>query len=219
MEMTLNAIEVRVLGCLAEKEMTTPEYYPLSLNALTNACNQKTNREPVMSLDETDIVRALDRLRQLGLATQSAEGSRVPKYGHNLPGKFRLEPEELAVLTELLLRGAQTVGELRARADRMHPFADLAAVEEVLEELMGKEPPLAARLPRQPGRKEHRYTHLLAGEPEVEEAVPVATPEAATLRVRAENERIAALEVEMAALREEFEKLKQEMTEFKAQFE
>jgi hypothetical protein len=219
MEMTLNAIEVRVLGCLAEKEMTTPEYYPLSLNALTNACNQKTNREPVMSLDETDIVRALDRLRQLGLATQSAEGSRVPKYGHNLPGKFHLEPEELAVLTELLLRGAQTVGELRARADRMHPFADLAAVEEVLEELMGKEPPLAARLPRQPGRKEHRYTHLLAGEPEVQEAVAVATPETATLRVRAENERIAALEEEMADLRKEFEKLKQEMTEFKAQFE
>jgi uncharacterized protein YceH (UPF0502 family) len=219
MEMMLNAIEVRVLGCLAEKEMTTPEYYPLSLNALTNACNQKTNREPVMSLDETDIVRALDRLRQLGLATQSAEGSRVPKYGHNLPGKFHLEPEELAVLTELLLRGAQTVGELRARADRMHPFADLAAVEEVLEELMGKEPPLAARLPRQPGRKEHRYTHLLAGEPEFEEAAPAATPEAATLRVRAENERIAALEEEMADLRKEFEKLKQEMTEFKAQFE
>ncbi|WP_027716702.1 YceH family protein [Desulfuromonas sp. TF] len=219
MEMTLNAIEVRVLGCLAEKEMTTPEYYPLSLNALTNACNQKTNREPVMSLDETDIVRALDRLRQLGLATQSAEGSRVPKYGHNLPGKFRLEPEELAVLTELLLRGAQTVGELRARADRMHPFADLAAVEEVLEELMGKEPPLAARLPRQPGRKEHRYTHLLTGEPEVEEAVSVATPEAATLRVRAENERIAALEEEMAALRVQFEDLKREMVAFKAQFE
>jgi uncharacterized protein YceH (UPF0502 family) len=219
MEMTLNAIEVRVLGCLAEKEMTTPEYYPLSLNALTNACNQKTNREPVMSLDETDIVRALDRLRQLGLATQSAEGSRVPKYGHNLPGKFRLEPEELAVLTELLLRGPQTVGELRARADRMHPFADLAAVEEVLEELMGKEPPLSARLPRQPGRKEHRYTHLLAGEPEVEEAVPVATPEAATLRVRAENERIAALEEEMAIMRKEFEDLRQEMAEFKAQFE
>jgi hypothetical protein len=199
--------------------MTTPEYYPLSLNALTNACNQKTNREPVMTLDETDVVRALDRLRQLGLATQSAEGSRVPKYGHNLPGKFRLEPEELAVVTELLLRGAQTVGELRARADRMHPFADLAAVEEVLEELMGKEPPLAARLPRQPGRKEHRYTHLLAGEPEFEEAAPAATPETATLRVRAENERIAALEEEMADLRKEFEKLKQEMTEFKAQFE
>jgi uncharacterized protein YceH (UPF0502 family) len=219
MEMTLNAIEVRVLGCLAEKEMTTPEYYPLSLNALTNACNQKTNREPVMTLDETEVVRALDRLRQLGLATQSAEGSRVPKYGHNLPGKFHLEPEELAVLTELLLRGPQTVGELRARADRMHSFADLAAVEEVLDELMGKEPPLAARLPRQPGRKEHRYTHLLAGEPDVEETAPAATPEAATLRVRAENERIAALEEEMAALRAEFAKLKEEMAEFKAQFE
>jgi len=218
MEMTLSPIEARVLGSLAEKEMTTPEYYPLSLNALTNACNQKTNREPVMTLDETDVVRALDRLRQLGLATQSAEGSRVPKYGHNLPGKFRLEPEELAVLTELLLRGPQTVGELRARADRMHPFADLAAVEEVLDELMEKEPPLAVRLPRQPGRKEHRYAHLLAGEADVEESAP-ATPESATLRVRAENERIAALEGEMADLRAEFEGLKREMAEFKSQFE
>jgi uncharacterized protein YceH (UPF0502 family) len=111
------------------------------------------------------------------------------------------------------------VGELRARADRMHSFADLAAVEEVLDELMGKEPPLAARLPRQPGRKEHRYAHLLAGEPGVEETAPAATPEAATLRVRAENERIAALEEEMAALRAEFTKLKEEMAEFKAQFE
>lgn len=217
MDIILNAIEVRVLGSLAEKEMTTPEYYPLSLNALTNACNQKSNRDPVMALEEADVVRALDRLRQLGLATQSAEGSRVPKYGHNLPGKVRLEPEELAILTELLLRGPQTVGELRARAERMHPFADLAAVEEVLNELMGREQPLAVKLPRQPGRKEHRYAHLLAGEAEGEE-VP-ATPEAATLRVRAENERIAVLEEEMAALRAEFAQLRQEMAEFTKQFE
>jgi len=219
MELTLDAVEVRVLGALAEKEMTTPEYYPLTLNALTNACNQKTNRDPVMALEETDVARALERLRQLGLATQSAEGGRVPKYCHNLPGKFRLEPEELAVLTELLLRGAQTVGELRGRAERMHPFADLAAVEAVLEELMARESPLALRLPRQPGRKEHRYTHLLAGEPEIETTSSGPAPEAATLKVRAENERIAALETEIADLREEVETLKREMREFKAQFE
>lgn len=219
MEMTtLNEHEVRVLGCLAEKEMATPEYYPLTLNALTNACNQKTNRAPVMTLEEADVARALERLRHLGLATQAAGGGRVPKYGQNLEGKLRLEPEELAILTELLLRGPQTVGELRGRAERMHPFADLTAVEAVLDELLAKEPPLVVKLPRQPGRKEHRFMHLLAGEPQLEAEAP-APPETVTLKVRAENERIVLLEEEVAALRSELEALRREVAAFRAEFE
>ena len=164
MEPILNENEIRVLGCLIEKEMTTPDYYPLTLNALTNACNQKSNRDPVVDLEETDVVRALDALRMKGLAMQAhGEGSRVPKYRHSLAEKLFLEPEELAILCELFLRGPQTVGELRGRAGRMHDFEDLAQVEAVLQELMERQPPMAAKLPRQPGRKEHRYAHLLGG--------------------------------------------------------
>jgi uncharacterized protein YceH (UPF0502 family) len=218
MDAVLNDPEVRVLGALIEKELTTPEYYPLSLNALTNACNQKSNRDPVMSLDEAEVVRALDGLRFKQLALVSAEGGRVPKYRHALVEKLRLEPGELAVLAELLLRGPQTVGELRTRGERMHPFADLAAVEEVLEELMERTPPLVAKLARQPGRKESRFAQLFAGEPEVA-AEETAAPEAARLRVQAENERLAALEAEVAALRAEVGELHRLVEEFKAQFE
>jgi uncharacterized protein YceH (UPF0502 family) len=216
---TLTRMEMRVLGCLVEKECTTPEYYPLSLNALTNACNQKSNRDPVMAAAETDVVRALDRLRALGLVVLDETGGRVPKYMHTLPGKFRLEPPEVAVLAELLLRGPQTLGELRARADRMHPFADLAAVEEVMAELQGMEPPVAAKLPRQAGRKEHRYAHLLGGEPEPASPAPAAGPEAATRQVRAEDERIASLEQAVADLRQEVADLRAEAAAFRAQFE
>ena len=216
---TLTRAELRVLGCLVEKEFTTPEYYPLSLNALTNACNQKSNRDPVLSLEETDVVRGLDRLRSLGLAVLDDTGGRVPKYMHTLPGKLRLEPPEVAVVAELLLRGPQTLGELRTRADRMHRFADLAAVEEVLAELLGMEPPLVSKLPRQPGRKEHRYIHLLAGETELTAQATEVTPDAATLQVRAEDDRIQRLEQEVADLRGELGTLKEEMAEFKAQFE
>jgi len=208
----LGPIEVRVLGCLVEKEVTTPDYYPLTLNALTHACNQKSNRDPVMSLEETDVVRALDRLRHLGLAMQAAEGSRVPRYAHNLEARLRLEPEEMALFCELLLRGPQTVGELRGRADRMRPFTDLAEVESLLTDLIERDPPLVVRLPRQPGRKENRFMHLLSGEPQVDESQTIPQPEAATTQVRAENERIEALERDLAALREEFER-------FKSQFE
>jgi uncharacterized protein len=218
MEVILNPVEVRALGCLIEKELTTPEYYPLSLNALTNACNQKSNRDPVMSLEETEVVRALDSLRFKQLAVVSAEGGRVTKYRHALMEKFRLDPGELAVICELLVRGPQTVGELRTRGERMHPFADLAAVEEVLRELMERTPPLLARLPRQPGRKENRYAHLFAGEPEVA-AADEATPEPARLRVMAENERLAQLEEEVAGLREEVAALRRLVAEFRAQFE
>ncbi len=216
---TLNDIEVRVLGCLVEKELATPEYYPLSLNSLTTACNQKSNRDPVMELAETEVVRALDSLRFQGLAMHSAEGGRVAKYCHALAAKLHLDPPELAVLAELLLRGPQTLGELRTRAGRMHPFADLPAVEETLRELTDHQPPLVTQLPRQPGRKESRYAHLLAGEPaaESEESAPPA--EAARRRVQAEDERIVQLETEVASLREEVAALRRELAEFKGSFE
>ena len=219
MEFSLNAIETRVLGCLIEKELATPEYYPLTLNALTSACNQKSNRDPVMALDETEVVRALDSLRFQRLAHQSAEGVRAAKYCHNLEGLLRLEPQELAILAELLLRGPQTVGELRGRAERMAPLADLAVVEGFLAALAEREPPLVARLPRQPGRKEQRYAHLLSGMPDVGDEGVVPPVEPARARVMADNERLAALEAEVAALRGEVEELKNQLATFRAQFE
>jgi uncharacterized protein YceH (UPF0502 family) len=205
MEVQLNDIEVRVLGCLIEKEMATPEYYPLTLNALTNACNQKSNRDPVLELAETDVVRALDNMRFAGLAVQTAsDGGRVPKYRHLLFEKLGLEPEHLALLCELLVRGPQTTGELRTRASRMHELTDLAQVETLLQELIDREDPLVTLLPRQAGRKEPRYAHLFAGQPQLvaEESAPA--PEAARRLVDETDARIARLESEMAALREEF---------------
>ena len=219
MEYTLNPIEARVLGCLLEKELATPEYYPLSLNALTNACNQKSNRDPVMALEETDVVRALDSLRFQRLAHQSAEGVRTAKYCHNLEGLLHLEPQELALLAELLLRGPQTVGELRGRAERMAPLNDLAEVEALLTSLAEREPALVTRLPRQPGRKEQRYAHLLSGTPEVADEDTTIAIEPARARVMAENERLAALEAEVAALREELAELRTQLATFRAQFE
>jgi uncharacterized protein YceH (UPF0502 family) len=217
--MNLNDIEVRVLGCLIEKELATPEYYPLTLNALTNACNQKSNRDPVLNLEEADVVRALDSLRFKQLALVSAEGGRVPKYRHALVEKLRLDPSELAALGELLLRGPQTGAELRSRAERLHYFSDLPAMEETLQELMARTPPLVTRLRRQPGRKEQRYAHLFAGEPELSAGEQTPPPEAARLKVMAENERIAALEGEVTALRAEVAELHRAVAEFKAQFE
>lgn len=215
----MDQIEARVLGCLIEKEMTTPEYYPLSLNALTNACNQKSNREPVMALEEDAVVRALDSLRFKQLAVLSADGGRVPKYRHILSEKMQLVSPELALLCELLVRGPQTVGELRGRCERMHAFADAAAVEDVLAELMEREQPLITRLARQPGRKEPRYAHLLCGAVDLSGEEHTPAPEAARVRVMAENERITRLEEEVAALREEVAGLGRMMDEFKRQFE
>jgi uncharacterized protein len=219
MDIILNDIEARILGCLIEKELTTPEYYPLSLNALTNACNQKSNRDPVMGLEEEEVVRALDSLRFKQLVVVSAEGGRVPKYRHILAEKLGLVPAELAVMCELLVRGPQTAGELRTRAVRMHPFADLAAVEEVLQELMIREEPLITRLARQHGRKESRYAQLFAGEPEATTEEHAPPPEAARMRVMAENERIVQLEEEVSALRAEVADLRRMVQEFKSQFE
>jgi uncharacterized protein YceH (UPF0502 family) len=218
MNRQLNETEARVLGCLVEKDLATPEYYPLTLNALTNACNQKSNRDPVMSLEDTDVIRALDNLRQKQLAHQSAEGVRAAKYCHNLEAVLNLDPEELAILAELLLRGPQTVGELRNRAERMQPVGDLQAVETMLENLAERDEPLVVRLPRQPGRKEHRFTHLLCGSPEIDEnsSLPI---EPARLKLTAENDRIAQLESDLASLRTELEEVKQQLKTFQAQFE
>lgn len=217
MTMPINDVEARILGALIEKELTTPEYYPLTLNSLTNACNQKSNRDPVMHLEDEEVVRGLDKLRMKGFARLSGEGGRVPKYCHSLGEK--LAPPELAVLAELLLRGPQTLGELRTRCDRMSPFNDTAAVEEVLADLQKYELQLARLLPRQPGQKEQRYAHLLSGEPAIQPSEKQLQPEAARVRIMAEDERIAALEAEVAQLKDEINSLRQTMEEFRAQFD
>ncbi len=218
MQRLLDDIEARVVGCLVEKDLATPEYYPLTLNALTNACNQKSNRDPVMLFEETDVIRALDSLRQKQMAHQSAEGVRAAKYCHNLEAVLNLDPEDLALLAELLLRGPQTVGELRNRAERMCPVGDLQAVEELLQNLMEREEPLVMRLPRQPGRKEHRFAHLLSGLPDIEESAALPK-EPARLKVAAENDRIARLEEEVAALRAELDEVSKQLKAFQSQFE
>jgi len=215
----IDDIEVRVLGSLIEKELTTPEYYPLSLNSLTSACNQKSNRDPVMALSEEDVVRALDSLRFKQLVVLSADGGRVPKYRHLLAEKMGLIPAELAIICELLVRGPQTLGELRTRGERMHPFGDLAAVEEVLQELMQRDKPLVTLLPRLPGRKEGRYAQLFSGLPDLPVEEQRTAPEAARVRVAAENDRIVKLEAEVTALRDEVAELRELMNEFKRQFE
>ena len=214
MDVTLNGIELRVLGSLIEKELTTPEYYPLSLNALVNACNQKSNRDPVMALDDSEVTRALDSLRFKQFALVSGAGGRVAKYRHALVEKFRFTPAELALLCELMVRGPQTVGELRTRAERLHAFADLAEVEGVLQDLMDRTPPLVVRLPRQPGRKEPRYCQLFSGEPDLAELAAAPEPGRS-----ADGERIAQLEQEVAGLREEVAALRQTIAEFKKSFE
>ena len=205
MDILLNDVEVRVLGSLMEKSLTTPEYYPLSLNALTNACNQKSNRDPVVTFDETTVVRALDSLREKQLVVLSTS-SRVPKYAEVFAGNRNLVNREVALIMVLLLRGPQTIGELRGRTERAYKFEDLGEVEATLDEL--EESGYVIKLPRVAGRKESRYAHLLAGDVPIEEVAP--GPEPAAIIVRAENERIAALEEEVQRLRQEFEKFKKE---------
>jgi uncharacterized protein YceH (UPF0502 family) len=217
MENILNRMEIRVLGCLIEKELATPEYYPLSLNALTNACNQRSNRNPIMTMDESEVSAVLESLRTRQLALVSAEGGRVAKYRHALMERLRLDPAELALLAELLLRGPQTAGELRIRGERMHPFADLAAVEEALQELAERTPPLVALLPRMPGHKEQRYTHMFGAGAETADETRELQEDARHCIV-AENDRIANLEREVSSLRAEVADLRRSVEEFKAQF-
>jgi uncharacterized protein YceH (UPF0502 family) len=218
MDIQLTEIEVRVLGALVEKDTTTPDYYPLSLNALVNACNQKSNREPVMNLDQSTVQDALDSLTAKGLAgpLSSAE-SRVTKYAHRLQEVFNFDRRETAVLCVLLLRGPQTPGELRVRTDRMYPFDDLAAVESAVRRLMEREPPLVKKLPRVPGTKESRYAHLLAGDVEAWEAGVESTSASGT--AGPDDERIARLEHEVAALQKELADLRQQFADFRKQFE
>ena len=214
MDILLNDIEARVLGSLMEKSMTTPEYYPLSLNALTNACNQKSNREPVVNYDETTIVRALDSLREQQLVVLNTS-SRVPKYAEVFTGTRKMVTREAALLMVLLLRGPQTVGELRNRTERAYKFQGLEDVEATLEELcsMG----YITKLPRMTGRKEPRYAHLLSGAVNTEPELPQAEP--ATLAVRAENERITAMEAELQQLRQDITALQTEFEKFRQEFE
>jgi uncharacterized protein len=218
MEFRLKETEARVLGSLVEKDITTPEYYPLSLNALVNACNQKTNRDPVMQLDEDAVRDALDGLEEQRMAGPArGADSRVTKYEQRLQELFNFTRPEIAVLCGLLLRGPQTPGELRGRAERMHHFEALEDVQSALQKLMQREPPLAKVLPRQPGTKESRYAHLLAGDA-MEPEAPVLGGQAAE-RNPAEGDRFARLEGEVAELRREIGGVKDQLERFRKQFE
>ena len=217
MNIVLNAAEARVLGALVEKDITTPDYYPLSLNALINACNQKNNREPVTNFDEETVRLALRNLSDKRLAgTAGGADSRVTKYEHRLQEVFNFTRPETAILCVLLLRGPQTPGELRGRTERMHRFEDLDEVLSGLQQLMRREPPLAKALGRRPGTKEIRYAHLLSGDVEAWEP-PAET--ASFSPGAADAERMIQLEEKVAALQAEVAELKQQMTEFKKQFE
>lgn len=213
MEIVLDPIETRVLGCLVEKELATPEYCPLSLNALVNACNQKSNRDPVLDLSEAEVSRALASLGRKQYAIVSGEGSRVPKYRHFLVEKFDLDRQALAVLSELMLRGPQTPGELRTRAGRMADFPDLASVGETLSRLEGESPPMVACLPRLPGRKEQRYAHRFSPLP-AEDAAPVRFPGGGLPVAGDEGDaRLDRLEAEVASLRAETAALRAELAD------
>ncbi len=214
----LGDVETRVLGALIEKELTTPEYYPLSLNSLVNACNQKSNRDPVMNLDENAVSQALRSLNKEGLAGPAdAIDNRVAKFGHRLQEAFNFDRREIAVLCELLLRGPQTPGELRSRAERMHHFDDLGQVQSTLQRLAQREPPVVKVLQRQPGTKEARYAQLLSGD--VPPETPRAIPEAEIAHGNAGGERVARLEDEVAALRKQVSDLQQQFAAFRKQFE
>jgi uncharacterized protein YceH (UPF0502 family) len=203
-----------------EKEITTPEYYPLSLNALLHACNQKSNRDPLMNLDESDVRGALRALGEQVLVRSAGGDSRVAKYEHRLADTFNFTRPETAILCELLLRGPQTPGELRSRAERMHLFEDLSVVLTTLKRLMEREPPLVALLPRQPGMKEARYAHLLSGAVDVRETQAVQP----ISETRVSNNSTDAAQVErlttaFAELQKEIADLKREFAEFRKQFE
>jgi uncharacterized protein YceH (UPF0502 family) len=216
--LVLNAVEVRVLAALWEKEITTPDYYPLSLNALVNACNQKSNRDPGMNLDEDAVRGALRTLDDNSLARSvSAADSRVTKYEHRLQEAFNFDRREAAIFCELLLRGAQTPGELRSRAERMHHFDDLSEVQSALQRLMSREPPLVKVLARQPGTKESRYIHLLSAEPEVAMAPEVHEPP--SIASRQTDGKHSRLESEVAELRKDIADLRQQFAAFRKQFE
>lgn len=215
----LSPEELRVLGSLVEKQLTTPEYYPLTLNALVAACNQKNNRDPVLAYDEEIVVRALDRLRDRRLASLvSTAGGRAPKYKHLFPETYGLDARDTAILCELMLRGPQTTAELRSRGERLAQMGGVDEVQAALDALAQRtQGALVVRLPRQPGQKEARFAHLLGEPPNLEAAAAPAEP--AALRVREDAQRLAQLEAEVAALRSDVVALREQMDAFRRQFE
>lgn len=216
MDLLLDHVEVRVLGALIEKDITTPDYYPLSLNALVNACNQKNNREPVVAFDEDTVRGALSSLQDRRLAGPAGGAeSRVTKYEHRLQEIFNFTRPEIAVLCVLLLRGPQTPGELRGRAERMHRFDGLDDVQGALQRLMQREPPLVKMMARQPGTKESRYAHLLSGDVP-DQQVPAIADRPQNL---GDPDQLSRLEQEVAALRQEFADLKEQFVRFREQFQ
>jgi uncharacterized protein YceH (UPF0502 family) len=212
----LSDVEVRVLGALIEKDITTPDYFPLSLNALVNACNQKNNRDPVMTLDEDAVRASLESLQRQRLAgpANGADG-RVTKYEHCLQEVFNFDRREIAILCVLLLRGAQTPGELRGRAERMYRFEELEDVHATLDRLSQREPPLVAVLPRQPGTKESRYMQLFSGSAPAAEAAAARTAPGPA----ADDDRMASLESEVVELKREVADIRQQLATFRKQFE
>jgi uncharacterized protein len=221
MPTVLSEIEVRVLGSLVEKEITTPEYYPLTLHSLTVACNQKNNRNPVTAYDENTVARALETLREKNLSyVFHGSSSRVPKYKHVMTEVMHLNPPELSVMGALMLRGPQTMGEVRGNASRFFEFSGLEEVETTINALISKEPePMVVRLPRQPGQKDARFVHLLSGPPSPELLMEIETHSRATQPRRGESERVEKIEQEFEGLKEEFRALQRQFEEFKKQFE
>ena len=224
MTLLLSELETRILGSLIEKDITTPDYYPLSLNALVNACNQKNNRDPVMTLDETTVRDALASLQEKRLAGPAGGAdSRVTKFEHRLQEVFNFDRREIAVVCVLLLRGPQTPGELRSRTERMYHFEALEDVVSTLDRLSQREPPLARVLPRQPGTKESRYTHLFSGEPPMSaedgNVAPAPAPSTATAGASSTADRVATLEEEVSRLRQELSEVQQQLAAFRKQFE
>lgn len=218
MDIILNEIEARVLGSLIEKDVTTPDYYPLSLNALANACNQKSNRDPLMNLDEEAVRLAIRGLEKHGFAGPADTfDSRVTKYEHRLQEVFNFDRRETALLCTLLLRGSQTPGELRSRSERMHHFDDLTEVESTLERLIKRDPALVKVLPRQPGTKEARYAHLLSGDVEVPGAAQIS--ELRAVPTPSEADRVSQLAQDVAQLQSEIAELKRQFADFRKQFE
>lgn len=214
----LNDVEARILGSLVEKQLTTPEYYPLTLNALMAACNQKSNRDPVVSFDETTIMAAVDALRDKNLVyLYYGSGSRTVKYKHMLPSVYDLDAGGIAIIAVLLLRGPQTIGELRERTGRLHEFSGLGEVQETLDALTRRDEPLIVKLERQPGQKEARYAHLLSGEvSQIAAAAPVRERSSASSEM---NERVERLEGEVATLRSELDEFRTTFDEFRKQFD
>jgi len=217
----LTQIEVRVLGALVEKETTTPEYYPLSLNALVNACNQKSNRDPVMTLEEEAVRQALRSLSDQAMARSAGGDSRVAKFEHRLNELYNFHRHEIAVLCVLLLRGPQTPGELRTRTERMYAFEDLEAVHSALHLLMRRESSLVKILPRQPGTKESRYMHLFCGDTAPTEHAATEHPAEAqsSAKISHDGDRLAQLEAEMEELRRELNTLREQFATFQKQFQ